>query len=96
MGRKLVTESDKETMNDLYLDIKTYAGVARKVGFSPSTVKRYILPNYIKKQNDEKPFNGKILEIDEVEKPKTGKEWNEWLTLSSEEKKECNELRKEI
>lgn len=33
-------------MNELYLTIKTYAGVAREVGFSASTVKRYIDPNF--------------------------------------------------
>jgi DNA invertase Pin-like site-specific DNA recombinase len=56
-----VTEQDKIQINELYLELKTYAAVARETGFSPSTVKKYIIPNYIS-QNDIKitPFNKNI------------------------------------
>ena len=43
---KFVTQADIKEMNRLYLELKTYAAVARVTGFSPSTVKKYIIPNY--------------------------------------------------
>ena len=46
MARK-VTEEDKILMNELYLKLKTYAAVARETGFSPTTVKRYIIQKKI-------------------------------------------------
>lgn len=45
MARR-VTAKDIKLMNELYVKYGTYAAVAREVGFSPSTVKRYITPNY--------------------------------------------------
>ena len=43
---KKVTQRDIEQMNEAYLTIGTYSGVARALGWSASTVKRYINPNY--------------------------------------------------
>lgn len=45
MARR-VTDKDIKLMNELYVKYGTYAAVAREVGFAPSTVKRYITPNY--------------------------------------------------
>lgn len=45
MPRK-VTQDEIVRMNDLYLVIGTYSGVARETGRSPSTVKRYIISDY--------------------------------------------------
>lgn len=52
MARTITNEQIIE-MNELYLKIKTYAGVSRAMGGSPapSTVKKYIIPNYISKEN---------------------------------------------
>ena len=54
MARTITHEQIIE-MNELYLKIKTYAGVSRAMGGSPAptTVKKYIIPNYISK-NDRK------------------------------------------
>lgn len=41
-----VTESEIKQINELYLQYGTYAAVAREVGRAPSTVKRYVDPNY--------------------------------------------------
>lgn len=41
-----VTNEDIIRMNELYFKYKTYAAVAREVGFSASTVKKYIIPNW--------------------------------------------------
>lgn len=48
---KIVTQSDKVLMNELYLKLKTYAAVSRETGFSPGTVKRYIDPNFVSQSN---------------------------------------------
>lgn len=96
MGRKKVTESDKELMNKLYLEIGTYAGVARKVGFSAGTVKRYIIPNYKLKTKEEKKFEGTIKEISDLSMPTTKKAWQKLFSLSEKELKDIEELREEI
>lgn len=41
-----VTPQDIAKFNELYYKLKTYAAVARETGFSASTVKRYIDPNW--------------------------------------------------
>ena len=48
MGRLIVDNNLILKMNELYLQIGTYAGVSRALGGSPSasTVKKYIIPNY--------------------------------------------------
>ena len=51
MARLQVTPELIVEMNELYLKIGTYAGVSRELGGSPSatTVKKYIIPNYVSK-----------------------------------------------
>lgn len=48
MGRLIVDNDLIIKMNELYLQIGTYAGVSRALGGSPSasTVKKYIIPGY--------------------------------------------------
>lgn len=48
MGRTVVNDELIIKMNELYLLIKTYSGVSKALGGSPapSTVKKYIIPNY--------------------------------------------------
>lgn len=41
-----VTPEIIEKINLAYLQCKTYAGAARAVGVSPSTAKKYVIPNY--------------------------------------------------
>ena len=41
-----ITAEMKVQINELYKKIGTYSGVARELGISPSTVKRYVLTNY--------------------------------------------------
>ncbi len=42
-----VTPEEIIEMNELYLEHKTYSAVARIIGRSPGTVKRYIDPAYV-------------------------------------------------
>lgn len=46
MARK-VQQADIERMLELYCQLGTYAAVAREVGFSASTVRKYILENQV-------------------------------------------------
>lgn len=47
MARTTVTQEMKILMNELYYKNHNYSAVAREVGVSPSTVKRYIIEGYI-------------------------------------------------
>ena len=53
MARTIIDDDLIIKMNELYLQIKTYAGVSRALGStpSPSTVKKYIIPNYTSRKN---------------------------------------------
>ena len=41
-----ITEEEKIRMNEIYSTCHNYAEVARQTGRAPSTVKKYIIPNY--------------------------------------------------
>lgn len=41
-----ITREIEEQINTLYLEIGTYAGVAREIGCAPSTVKNHIIPDF--------------------------------------------------
>lgn len=45
MASRITPEQIKQ-LNLAYLQCHTYAGAARAVGVSPSTAKKYIIPNY--------------------------------------------------
>lgn len=95
MARK-VTKEDQIEMNELYLKYKTYAEVARQTGFSASTVKKYIIPNFIpESQIEVKKFIG-VLPNDFIKLPTSLKEWEHLLKLTEEEKLEIEDIRKEI
>lgn len=44
---KTVTNEDIIKINEAYLICKTYSGAAAATGWSATTVKRYIIPNYV-------------------------------------------------
>ena len=48
-----VTNEDIIRMNEIYYKVHTYAETARQTGFSASTVKKYIIPNWqpVEQQN---------------------------------------------
>ena len=73
-----VTEDEIIKMNELYLQYGTYSAVAREVGRAPSTVKRYIDPNFQKQEEAPKELEpidwnvlitAKIIDI-------MGREWD--------------------
>ena len=88
-----VTNEDIVKINEIYQEVKTYAETARRTGFSASTVKKYINPNFQKIERTEKiEFNFETLS----EYPTTGFAWRELMLLSKEEIDEVAELRKEV
>lgn len=79
-------------MNELYLDIKTYAGVARVIGVSPSTVKRYINPNFQKVESKRRDIEEREINFDLF----TRNCWNILLELMPREINGMEEIRKEV
>lgn len=57
-----VTPDDILQMNTLYLELKTYAAVARKTGFSAGTVKKYIIPDFAPAAEETK-WDGVLLPV---------------------------------
>ena len=93
---KVITKDDIKKINELYLELHTYAAVARQTGFSPATVKKYVIPGYavvdessIKRYDREKlpDFTPEIFR---------GVDWGDLCVLSQEEIKEIYELWKEV
>ncbi len=92
---RLITQKEIKEINRLYAKLHTYAAVARATGFSPATVKKYVIPNY----NEPDPstfihYEGPLPEFDPT--PFRGKMWGTMLTLSDEEKAEIEILHKEL
>lgn len=94
-----VTQENIIEMNEIYLKVGTYAETARRTGFSASTVKKYIIPNYISKEaivitnsfsiEQIPPFDkAKFLEIDFSE--------DSLYRMSDEEKEEMRGLWEEM
>lgn len=92
---KKVSHSDIQRINRLYLEYKTYAAVSRETGFSPSTVKKYIIPDFTPIEEVEiKRFEGPLPEFDSTIFRKD--DWGDLCVLSAEEVDEIKELWKEI
>lgn len=91
-----VTNDDIKLMNKLYHTVyHTYAGVAREVGFAPTTVKKYIDPNWINPDEIE-------IQIFDRELPEFNPEvfripnWGALCLLTKQEKQDLIELQKEL
>jgi hypothetical protein len=91
----VITQKEIKEINRLYLQLKTYAAVSRATGFSPATVKKYIIKDY------SEPDESKFIRFD---KPLPefdssifqGDDWGALCVLSPEEEKEIIELWKEL
>ena len=86
---KRITEEDIKIINETFLVCKTYSGVAKATGFSPSTVKKYVIPNYV----SEKPqiqYNIVLPSIEEtIEKLKS---YSALCSITEEEKENLKEI----
>lgn len=90
-----VTQDDIINFNNLYLQYKTYAAVARETGFSASTIKKYIIKNYTPAEKKEvKRFSGELPEVDYT--IFRAKDWAPLLNLNEAEEKEIEEFWEEL
>ena len=90
-----VSPEDIIKFNDLYLELKTYAGVARETGFSASTVKKYIIKDYVSAEKIEtQKFSGDLPEF--VPEIFRKQDWVSFLDMTKEEYEEIKELWKEM
>lgn len=89
-----VTKDDVIKINELYLKYKTYAAVARETGFAPSTVKKYIDPNFTLPKKEIKKFDKSLPTVDFsiFRKP----DWKDFMTLTAQEFDELHELWEEL
>ena len=92
---KYVTQIDIKEMNKLYAKLKTYAAVARATGFSPATVKKYIIDGYtVTDESNYIRFERPLPEWS-VE-PFIFGDWGKMCELSDTEFEEIQELWKEV
>lgn len=89
-----VTKDDVIKINELYLKHKTYAAVARETGFAPSTVKKYVDPNFALPKKEVKKFDKSLPTVDFsiFRKP----DWKDFMTLTAQEFDELHELWEEL
>ena len=93
--RRTVQPHDIIAMNEAYLKIGTYAGAGRATGWSGSTVKRYIIPDY-KPEAEREPIEKIEFVIPSADTLKYPDSWSSFLTLSKEEIEVVKELQKTI
>lgn len=92
---KVITQNDIKEINRLYATLKTYAAVSRATGFAPSTIKKYVQPDYqIIDDSQIKRFNQPLPDF-APELFRTT-DWADLCVLSAEEIEEVVELWKEI
>jgi hypothetical protein len=97
-----ITPEIATQINELYLKIGVKKKVAEIIGCSPSTVSKYIIPNYVSKESRstytfDKPIGNadKILDILNIF-DNAGQRLCEYCMLSDEEWEDLKILQKEI
>ena len=98
-SRTKVTEDMIIEINELYLQHGTYAAVGRLMNLAPTTIKRYVRPDYVSTNNImrqvcdieamRRRIESFVLSKAEMQDPLL-------LTLSAGEKAEIEELQKEL
>lgn len=97
MARTVITEETKIQINELYLQIGTYSGVAKEIGCAPSTVKKYIIPGFVSQEEiKRKIFRREDLPEFSTQELKNVENWGSLCSLSEEEKSEIKELWEEL
>ena len=92
---KVITQNDIQKINEAYLRLKTYAAVSRELGFSPGTVKKYIIKDYHTAETTVKQvFNRPLPDFD----PNIFRleDWGKLCELTGEEEHELKLLWKEL
>jgi hypothetical protein len=95
---KRVGQDDIKNINEIYYKTKSYAETARQTGFSASTVKKYIVPNFVPALEIEvKRFNlKKDLPNFTTKLFIETEDWGTLCELSNEEREQMKEFWKEL
>lgn len=95
---KRIEQDDIIRINELYLKFHTYAEVARQTGFSPSTVKKYVVPGFTVQEAVEKIIFTKEIMSESVDASLLGNknDWGNACILRANEEEEIRELWKEL
>lgn len=92
---KRVTQEDIKKMNKLYQLSHNYSAVARITGFTPATVKRYIIPDYeVVEEINIIRYNGEVPEFST--QPFRAVDWTKICELTESELKDMEGLHKEL
>lgn len=91
-----ITEEKIIEINKLYKQLGTYAAVARETGVSPTTVKKYIIPDFDDTPAEDISAPVELPPIDEVIPMTTPEEVYKCTLPTDEEKAEMVRLWKEI
>lgn len=81
-----------------YEEVGIYSQVAKELGCSPATVKKYVsevvaVPTAKK---EVKRFEGAPLPIEDIESPLTVKGWLDWCSFTIEDMKSVESLKEEL
>lgn len=97
MARKVTTDDIKQ-FNELYYELKSYAEVARRTGWSASTVSKYIDKNYkpVVAENIRRFNMNTDMPVFSTERFEGIENLGDLCVLSEEEKIELIELWKEV
>lgn len=95
---KRVEQDDIIRINELYLKFHTYAEVARQTGFSPSTVKKYVVADFTAPETAEKKIFSQEMIPKNVDLSllKNKNDWGNACILRANEEEEIRELWKEL
>ena len=98
MARK-INQDDIKEINELYLKYGTYSKVAAELGFAASTVKKYVIPNYVSEADvkaKQKLFDKSLLDKQFDYHPFLIENWGELCVLSIDEREEMKKLWEEM
>jgi alpha-D-ribose 1-methylphosphonate 5-phosphate C-P lyase len=98
MARR-INQDDIKQINELYLKYGTYSKVAAELGFAATTVKKYIVPNYVSETDikaKQKPFNMELLNTKFDYHPFLIENWGELCVLSVSEEDELKKFWEEM
>ena len=100
MARTKITDEIKEQINELYFENKNKSLTARLLGISPASVARYIVPNYIPKdQRVVEVFSGRpsVISFDKIASFDGAADIGYFFThMTEDEQEDMKKLQKEI
>lgn len=91
-----ITEEQIRIINEEYLRCHTYSGAAKAAGCSPSTAKKYIIPNFSPCAPSIKEYGIEPMPIESVSIFTTSTQIYKATELTIEEKEELKDFWKEI